>query len=298
MFVLRIECSRVAAVAVEVALDMVGAAVTRWDEADEDCVRFEEYFCTSDTATARAAQMESVLEQWSGEARCAIGVTELLDRDWQEAWKATIHAARVSERVVVKPSWESWDAQPGDCVIEIDPGMSFGTGLHFTTQSCLRFMDKVLGEALRREGTPPPVDVDRFCDLGCGSGILSIAAVKLGVTAVTAFDIDADAVRIADENCARNGVGEAVSTTASALADTEGLGTFPLVAANILAHVLREEIETITAAVAPGGHLMLAGTTEKDFADVAALYEGRGFTRIDDTGDGEWRSGLFRRRGA
>lgn len=287
MFVLRIECSRVAAVAVEVALDALGVAVTRWDEADEDLVRFEEYFIAEAAAGGRMAQMKGVREQWSGDTSCALEIAELLDRDWQEAWKATIHAARVSERVVVKPSWEAWDAQPGDCVIEIDPGMSFGTGLHFTTQSCLRFIDRVMQAA----------PVDRFCDLGCGSGILSIAAVKLGVSAVTAFDIEADAVRIADENCQRNGVRKAVTTRASALVDIGDLGTFPLVAANILAHVLREEIETIMAAVAPGGHLMLAGTTEQDFAGVSALYLARGFERIADEGDGEWHSGLFRRCG-
>lgn len=80
VFVIRIECSRVAAVAVEVALDALGAVVTRWDEADEDCVRFEEYFCDTAAANARSAQMESILEQWSADARYAIGVTELRDR--------------------------------------------------------------------------------------------------------------------------------------------------------------------------------------------------------------------------
>ncbi|MBL7076964.1 MAG: 50S ribosomal protein L11 methyltransferase [Kiritimatiellae bacterium] len=294
MFVLRVECSRVTAVAVEVSLDAMGAVVTRWDEADEDLVRFEEYFCDSATAKARAGQMEWVLEQWSADERCAIGVTELLDRDWQEAWKATIHAARVSERIVVKPSWEGWNAQPGDCVMEIDPGMSFGTGLHFTTQSCLRFIDRVLGEALRREGTLPPVGVERFCDLGCGSGILSIAAVKLGVKKAAAYDIEADAVRIAIENCTRNGVGDAVVVRAAALADMGDIGTFPLVAANILAHVLRDEIDMITGAVAPGGYLMLAGTTERDFSGISTPYLERGFTLLADEGDGEWRSGLFR----
>jgi len=285
MFVLQVECSRVTAVAVEVALDALGAVVTRWDEADQDLVRFEEYFCDSDAASARATEMETVLEKWSSDERCAVGVTELLDRDWQEAWKASIHATRVSERIVIKPSWEEWDAQPGDCVIEIDPGMSFGTGLHFTTQSCLQFIDRVLKES----------PVDRFCDLGCGSGILSIAAVKLGVNEVAAFDIDPDAVRIADENCERNGVGEAVTARAGALAELGDIGRYPLVAANILAHVLRDEIETIDAAVAPGGLLMLAGTTEQDFPEVSALYEARGFTRLADEGDGEWRSGLYRK---
>jgi len=285
VFVIRIECSRVAAVAVEVALDALGAVVTRWDEADEDCVRFEEYFCDTAAANARSAQMESILEQWSADARYAIGVTELRDRDWQEAWKATIHAARVSERIVVKPSWEEWDTQPRDCVIEIDPGMSFGTGLHFTTQSCLRFMDSVLNE----------VPVERFCDMGCGSGILSIAAVKLGVAEVVAFDIDPDAVQIAAENCAGNGVGEQVKTRAAALADIGEIGSYPLVAANILAHVLRDEIDTIASAVEPGGYLMVAGTTEGDFPAVSALYGARGFELLSETGDGEWRSGLCRR---
>jgi ribosomal protein L11 methyltransferase len=285
VFVLRIECSRVTAVAVEVALDALGAVVTRWDEADEDAVRFEEYFCDSAAANARAAQMEAVLEEWSPDERCAVGVTELLDRDWQEAWKATIHAARVSDRIVIKPSWEEWDAEPGDCVIEIDPGMSFGTGLHFTTQSCLRFIDQVLKDS----------PVEQFCDLGCGSGVLSIAAVKLGVPAVTACDIDPDAVRIAGENCERNGVGDAVSLGAAPLAELGDIGCYPLVAANILAHVLRDEIETIVSAVAPGGHLMLAGTTESDFPGVSALYLERGFTLIADEGDDEWRSGLYRK---
>jgi len=270
--------------------------VTRWDEADRDAVRFEEYFCDSAAANARAAQIGGVPEQWSGDERCAVGVAELPDRDWQEAWKATVHAARVSERIVVKPSWEEWCTQPGDCVVEIDPGMSFGTGLHFTTQSCLRFIDQVLGVALCCESTLPPVGVDRFCDLGCGSGILSIAAVKLGVESAWACDIEPDAVRIAAENCKRNGVGDAVSLRAAPLSHLGDIGVFPLVAANILAHVLRDEIATISAAVAPGGHLMLAGTTEDDFRCVSALYLEQGFTLLTDEGDGEWGSGLFRKK--
>lgn len=287
MFVVRMQCSRAAAVAVEVALDALGAMVTRWDEADDDRVRFEEYCADEAAADVRTAQMGQMMESWAPEERCAIEVAELLDRDWQEAWKATIHAARVSDRVVIKPSWEEWAAQPDDRVVEIDPGMSFGTGLHFTTRSCLRFMDQLLRAA----------PVERFCDLGCGSGILSIAAVKLGVSAATAYDIDADAVRIAGENCERNGVSAQVNIHVAALADVGPIGTFPLVAANILANVLREEIDIITAAVAPGGYLMLAGTTECDFASVSPLYEANGFELIAEEGDGEWRSGLYRRTG-
>jgi len=282
------ECRRVTAVAVEVALDSLGVMLTRWDDAEVDLVRFEEYFSDAASADVRATQMTRVLASWSEASGCAIEVAELLDRDWQEAWKATIHAARVSDRVVIKPSWEKWDTQPDDCVIEIDPGMSFGTGLHFTTRSCLRFLDRLL------RAHP----VDRFCDLGCGSGILSIAAIKLGVSAATAFDIDDDAVRITAENCERNGVVGRVCVRRAALAALGPIDSCPLVAANILAHVLREEIDLIATTVAPGGHLMLAGTTEGDFAAVSALYTARGFECIADEGDGEWRSGLYRQVGA
>src|SRR3989304_833893 len=152
---------------------------------------------------------------------------EIQPSDWENAWKEHYHVLRVGSRFVIKPAWREHAAQPGEVVIELDPGMAFGTGLHPTTQMCLQAIETHV---------PPGA---RVIDLGTGSGILAIAAGKIGAASVLAVDVDPVAVEAARENARRNGVEDRVQVEAGSLAEVKArkqVCDFALV--NILAKVI------------------------------------------------------------
>jgi len=205
--------------------------------------------------------------------------------DWAESWKRFFHVEHPSERIVIRPSWEKYTARPGEVVIDLDPGMSFGTGRHGTTRACLAFLDQLAVENSKRD----------VLDMGCGSGILAIAARKLGFAPVAAFDNDPDAVVIARENAEINRVRD-IDWQVRDLAASEAQAH--VVVANILAVVLIEHAARIAAAVRPGpdGALILSGILDKQYADVRAAYVAQGFIERETLLRDEWRSGLFVRK--
>lgn len=177
--------------------------------------------------------------------------------DWAESWKEHFHVVRVGQRLVVKPGWRDYTPTANDLVLEIDPGLAFGSGLHPTTQLCLKIMEEM------------PLTEQSFFDVGAGSGILALAALKLGAKPVRAVDIDEIAVRVAQENFVRNGYalagsGEAadektqVETAVGSAADRGGR-QWDIVAANILAHTIIELMPDLAAALASSGRLILSG---------------------------------------
>ncbi|MEI6210726.1 MAG: 50S ribosomal protein L11 methyltransferase [bacterium] len=209
-------------------------------------------------------------------------VATLPEQDWAESWKRFFRVQRVSARIVIRPSWEPYAPLPGDCVVDLDPGMSFGTGNHATTQACLQFLDQLAA-------------VDTGCsvlDMGCGSGILAIAARKLGFAAVGAFDNDPDAVAIARENAADNGTGVVFEVCDLA----QNTRCADIVVANILAPVLIEHAGIIAASVQPGaqGALIVSGILDTQYAAVRAAFEAQGFQEVRSLLLGEWRSGLLK----
>jgi ribosomal protein L11 methyltransferase len=169
----------------------------------------------------------------------------------------------------------------GEVVITLDPGMSFGTGKHPTTRACLEMLDTLAVGDLTR-----PV-----LDMGCGSGILSIAAKKLGFTHVRGFDYDADAVEVAKENAALNDV--VVPYETRDLANNLDQGA--VVLANILGPVLIEYAAEVTCAVLPGGALVASGILDTLYPEVKAAFEKYGMQEVSSRLIGEWRSGLFTR---
>ncbi|MEW5956643.1 MAG: 50S ribosomal protein L11 methyltransferase [Chloroflexota bacterium] len=177
--------------------------------------------------------------------------------DWAESWKQHFHVVRVGRRFVIKPGWRDYTPAPGDIVIEIDPGLAFGSGLHPTTQLCLKIFEDMswVGQGL--------------FDVGTGSGILSIAARKLGAGSIRAVDVDDVAVRVAAENFARNGLAGEVELAVGSAVDA-GERTWPLVVANILATILIQLLPDLAAAVAPHGRLILSGLIAGQEAEVAA----------------------------
>lgn len=174
--------------------------------------------------------------------------TELAEEDWANAWKSHYSVHRVGCRVLVKAPWHDYEPKPDEVVIELDPGMAFGTGLHPSTQ-----LSMIAIEAELRPG-------DRVLDVGIGSGILATAAALLGAAAVDGVDIEPVAVRSARDNAARNGVASIVRVAEGSVGEGQPFqGQYDLVVANIIARILIDLAPALTEAVRPGGGLILAG---------------------------------------
>lgn len=240
-------------VSVEPAFDLVDEGLgARLDASRPATIRA--YVPARDSAVAEAAVAGATLALGHLQAFGLRPIGELRTRlvdeaDWAEAWKTHFPVLRVGRRIVIKPTWRHHRPRTGDVVIALDPGMAFGTGLHPTTRLCLLGL-----EALADAGD---VAAARVLDVGCGSGILSIAAAKLGAADVRAVDIDPIAVESTEANARRNGLGSEIRP---------GLGSVPtgeppvdLLVANLIASVLVQLAPDLAAAVRPGGWWLASG---------------------------------------
>jgi ribosomal protein L11 methyltransferase len=206
------------------------------------------------------------------------------EQDWAESWKAFFWPQKVGERIVVKPSWRDYDLQPGEMVIEIDPGMAFGTGTHPTTVLCLRLIEKWL---------PPGAS---FLDIGTGSGILMAAAAKLGARRLCGGDRDGMAVRIAAENLRRNGVGQDKILLAQGALATAFRGGFDLVCANILTHVILELLDDVPRLLAPDGLFICSGIISENQALAVEKMRAVGFDIAEVLSKDGWVAIVGRQR--
>lgn len=209
---------------------------------------------------------------------------ELTEEDWANAWKKHYHVLRVGQRMVIKPTWQEYNPQPEDVVVILDPGMAFGTGLHPTTQMCLQALEKHL------------VPGTRVLDLGTGSGILAIAAAKLGAGSVLALDNDPLAVRVAQANVQANRVQEVVNVELGSL--DKATGKFDLVLVNILAQVIIEMAEQgLADRLQPGGLLVAAGFVEDQEAGVRKALQAQGVGIVERRQEKDWVSLICRASG-
>ncbi|HJV34593.1 50S ribosomal protein L11 methyltransferase, partial [Geomonas sp.] len=204
-------------------------------------------------------------------------ITVIRTEDWANNWKVHFKPVRIGQRLVIKPTWEEYQKQAADLVIEIDPGMAFGTGAHPTTRMCLESMERICFEACG--GKLPR----RLLDVGTGSGVLSIAGALMGAEEIVAIDIDPEAVRVTEENLALNKI-TSVATSTTPLEKIEG--EFGVVVANILAEELVRLAPELIATVAPGGWLILSGIlTEKEEFVRAGFPE---LSLVENPRDAEW----------
>ena len=191
------------------------------------------------------------------------------DADWQNAWKEHFTLLRIGRRLVVKPSWIEYEAAEGDVLVELDPGLAFGTGYHPTTYSCLEIME---------ESVAPGMEI---LDLGCGSGILTIAAVKLGAGRVVALDIDPQAVKASRQNFRRTKIKGQVQLDQGSLPNRLApAGAFDMVLANISARGIRERAPDILPTLKPEGMLVASGIIEEQYPETEQALLAAGYRDI------------------
>jgi ribosomal protein L11 methyltransferase len=204
-------------------------------------------------------------------------IRELAQTDWATAWREQFTILRIGRRLVIKPTWLSYSPSFDEAVIELDPGMAFGTGLHPTTRQCLLALEGHL---------QPGMSV---LDLGSGSGILAIAAAKLGADAVLALDSDPTAVEVARANVHANGVQRQVTVAHGSLAAAQG--EFDVVLVNILARVIIELIaQGLINCLEPGGIIVTAGIIEEQAVDIETALRGQGVIIVDRKIERDWVS--------
>lgn len=202
--------------------------------------------------------------------------------DWAESWKAHFHPVRVGRSFVIKPSWRDYTPAAGDLIIEMDPGLAFGSGLHPTTQLCLKILEDM------------PLPGKTLFDVGTGSGILALAALKLGIARVRAVDIDDIAVRVTQENFERNGYPQsAEAEVAVGSAGDAGGRQWDIVVANILANTIIELLPDLKAALAPGGSLILSGIIAEQEASVAVAAAGHRLRLSERQVEEDWIALVF-----
>ena len=233
---------------------------------------------------AVTADLELLRERAAGAVRLGsleTGRREIEGDDWIDVWKKHFRPIHIGERVVVCPEWIEYEKRPEEVVVSLDSNMAFGTGEHETTSMCLELLQKYLKEG------------DTVIDVGCGSGILGIAAVKMGAKFAYLTDIDYVAVRSAEHNSALNGTAEKTKVALSDLlenADVQG----DLMTANITADILCRLSESIPKNLKKGGTLILSGIIESKLALVKEAYAAKGLTLSEQLHKGEWFALAFR----
>ena len=230
--------------------------------------RLEHRYARIDTAVRLVAHVGDV-------SKLRVRVVE--EEEWQDSWKEHFHVLRVGIRTVIVPTWRTYEPQEDDIVISIDPGMAFGTGHHPTTRMCLELVE----QHVQRN--------DRVLDLGCGSGILSIAAAKLGASDVLGLEIDPTAASVAERNVRQNGVQGTVTTHEATLPHPRVLENgYDLLVANVSAKVITELADHIVRAVRTGGTLVFSGILDKQKTEVIERMVALGVQFEDGLTDADW----------
>ena len=214
-----------------------------------------------------------------------ITVAKVKREDWAESWKRHFHPQEIGGALLVKPSWSKKRPRKNQAVVILDPGLSFGTGQHPTTSFCLNEIVRCRNNGIRQT----------FLDIGTGSGILAIAAAKLGYAPVRAFDFDPEAVRVARENTRENRVDARLKPTRG---DVTKLPLKParqynVVCANLISNLLIAERRRIANRLKRNGTLVLAGILAAEFSEVERTFAGVGLKLVASGVENEWRSGSF-----
>ncbi len=212
------------------------------------------------------------------------------DEDWANSWKRFWKPMEIGEKLIITPSWEAIPENTGRINITLDPENSFGTGRHHTTRLCLELLEKYVTAD------------DTVCDLGAGSGIISIAAMLLGAGSATAVDISSDAAKTAQENARKNGIPDErytslcgdVTTDEALVEKITRTSGYSLVTANIVADVLIAMADVFKKIIAPGGTLILSGIIDNRKDEVLEVMKSHGFEMLEERGCEMWNAAAFR----
>jgi ribosomal protein L11 methyltransferase len=232
----------------------------------------------TDRAVAMAAEALGHLQAFGlrpiGELRTRV----VHEADWAEAWKAYFPVMRIGRRLVIRPTWRRHRRAPDDVVLALDPGMAFGTGLHPTTRLCLAAVEDLAERGVLARA--------RVLDVGCGSGILAIAAIRLGAASAFGLDTDPIAIEATAANARRNGVLRRVHAREGSV--PSGASPFDVVLANLIAGVLVPLAASLRDELRAGGTLLASGIFVDREAEVAAAFEAAGLTVTGRTAEGDW----------
>lgn len=249
-----------------------------FDFGHED-VRVIGYFSSEEDINEKISEIEKRLD-YVKSLDLDTGTLEIYKREvkqenWENEWKKYFNVQKVSNSIVIKPSWEEYTAKEGEKIIDIDPGMAFGTGTHETTRMCINAIEKYMNKG------------DSLIDIGCGSGILSIAAAHLGAEKVIAVDLDKLAVKVSKENVDLNGFSNSIDVRYGDLTDVIDEKA-DVIVANIIADIIAKLSENIADFMKDGGYFISSGiiNDKKDFV-ISKLKENN-FDIIEENNDGEW----------
>ena len=243
------------------------------------------YLPVNDELPGRRQRLDAALVRLASRLPLAWEIRQrrIADEDWAESWKAFFHPVQVGRRLVVKPTWRVYDPQPGQVVIEIDPGMAFGSGTHPTTRLCMVLMEDYLKAG------------DDVLDVGTGSGILLLTAAKLGAGMLTGVDIDAVAVEVAGANLARNNIAPHRFRLRRGGIDQAPVQPYRVVVANILSQVIVPMIPAAAGLLAPGGLLITSGIIAGNAPAVIDALTTAGLEFIEARRQEDWVALVARR---
>ncbi|CUH94147.1 Ribosomal protein L11 methyltransferase [Propionispora sp. 2/2-37] len=258
------------------------------EETDIETVTVKAYLTMDEELDAKLsvfeARVNELIKHNLDKGKGAIHCREVQEEDWASAWKEYFHPTRISDKIIIKPSWEEYTAVPDDIVIELDPGMAFGTGTHFTTMMCAQCLEEIV----------KPGDV--VFDVGTGSGILSIVAAKLGAGSVQSVDLDQVAVRVAAENIKINDVQDTVNVVQGDL--LAGVtGQADVIVANIIADIIIHLIQDIPGKLKDDGYFIASGIIGERVSDVTAAVLAHNFIVEKVVENGGWVAMVIRKRG-
>ncbi len=218
-----------------------------------------------------------------------IEISKVKREDWKESWKRHFHPMEIGESLLVKPSWSKQKSRKNQAVVILDPGLSFGTGQHPTTSFCLNEIVRAARANAR------PTKAKSILDIGTGSGILAIAAAKLGYQPVHAFDFDPESVRVAKENARKNRVDAKLTLTRGDVTKLplKPVRQYDLVCANLISNLLIAEKRRIVSRLKPSGTLVLAGILAVEFGEVERAFVELKLKLVAKRVENEWCSGSF-----
>lgn len=266
--------------------DFLDSKTLNWDYYDENLAKMKDcescikiYLADNNQGNDKLKEVYKIIDNFKNEksdidfGRLDIILRNLNDEDWANNWKQFFKPFTVSDKIIIKPSWEDYkEPTDGKIVLEIDPGMSFGTGQHFTTRLCIEQIEKYLVKDME------------VLDMGCGSGILSIASILLGAKSAVGVDIDENAVRIAKENAEINNIHDDKFTVYCGnvtddiiLQDKIGYNKYDMIAVNIIADIIIGMSSSFPKFLKKGGIVVASGIIKKYLQNIIDNFESLGF---------------------